>query len=250
MFDLLYILVASALIRQDRSLLPTDSEMGAEVAQGIPSSVSGPMDTIKTDQKGTVTLAPCGVLSQAILDILFPHQVPAIGSRVFGATDKPMLVNGMDGTQVKLFNVALTGVPELRLSTIKTLFGQATFTALIADGKSPDADDAFYAVASVPYADGIPDPEGITGTPYDATFGALLLPDTMDGWTVAVELATQPVAADSAGIVDLLLTGVTVRASCTPLGKSAGEILAALPVAKLRGASVRSNNDAERYDNN
>ena len=211
--------------------------------QDIVSSVSGPMDTIKTDQQGTVTLAPCGVLTQAILDILFPHQNPAIGSRIFGDADKPMLVNGIDGKQVKLFNAALTGVPELRLSTIQTLFGQATFTALIADGKSPDATDAFYAVATVPYADGVPDPTGITGTPYTATFGTLTLPDTLDGWTITIELATQPITTDNIGTVDLLLTGITIRAACTPLGKSVEEILNALPVNKLRGASARTNND-------
>ena len=42
-FDLLYVLVASALIRQDRTLLPTDDEMSAEAAQGIRNALSEAM---------------------------------------------------------------------------------------------------------------------------------------------------------------------------------------------------------------
>ena len=36
----------------------------------------------------------------------------------------------------------------------------------------------------------------------------------------------------------MILTGVTVRASCTPLGKSLAEVLAMLPYALGRGASL------------
>ena len=211
--------------------------------QDLPSSVSGKMDTIKTDQRGVVTLTPAGVVTQGILDALYPHQAPAIGSRLHGDTDKPLVVNGTDGMRVTLSNAALTGVPDLLLSTVRTAFGQAQFTALIADNKKPDAAGAFYTVASEPYAKGYPDPLGITGTAYRATFGAITLPDTTEGWTVNVELALQDLGTDDIGTVDMLLTDVTVRASCTPLGKSISEILAALPVPKPRGATIRTNND-------
>ena len=211
--------------------------------QDILSSVTGKLDTIKTDQRGTVTLTPAGVVTQDILDALFPHQSPAIGSRLFGATDTTLVIHGTDGKKVTLFNAALTGVPDMLLSTIRTAFGEAEFTALIADNKSPDAANAFYKVEAAAYDAGQPDPLGITGTPYNATFGSLLLPDTTEGWTISTELETQPITTDNIGTVDILLTGVTVRASCTPLGKSVEQILAALPVAKLRGASTRTNND-------
>ncbi|MCL2103453.1 MAG: hypothetical protein FWH21_00120 [Kiritimatiellaeota bacterium] len=211
--------------------------------QDIPSSVSGKLDTIKTDQRGVVTLTPGGVISQPILDILYPHQAPAIGSRVCGAADTPLTVHGTDGKKVTLLNAALTKIPDLRLSAVKTAFGQAEFTALVADNKRPDAPDAFCKVAEEAYAAGYPDPNAITGTAYTAAFGSLTLPDTVDGWTVTFELGLEPLPADDVGTVDLLLTDVTVRASCTPLGKGLGEILAALPVSKGRGASTRTGGD-------
>ena len=48
---------------------------------------------------------------------------------------------------------------------------------------------------------------------------------------------------DSQGTIDYTLGGVTVRARCVPLGLSESQILAALPVAKGRGASVATAND-------
>jgi len=211
--------------------------------QDIQSSMSGKLDTIKTDQQGKVTLTPCGVVSDEILAALFPHQTPVIGSRIFGASDTPLIVNGADGKQVLFVNAALTGIPDLLLSTVKTAFGQAEFTALIADDVKPGAAASFYTAANVAYALGYPDPNGITGTPYNAVFGAMQLPDTLDGWTVNFDLSLQPITTDDVGTVDMILTDVAVRASCTPLGKSAEDILAALPVEKLRGSSIRTNND-------
>jgi len=211
--------------------------------QDIQSSVSGKIDTIKTDQQGKVAFTPCGVVSAEILAALYPHQAPLIGSRIFGAADVPLIINGTDGKQVTFMNAALTQVPDLQLSTVKTAFGQAEFTALIADNKKPTDADAFYKAAAAAYASGFPDPVGITGTPYNAAFGSMLLPDTLDGWTVNVDLSLQPVPTDNTGTVDMILTDVVVRASCTPLGKSAEEILAALPVPKLRGASTRTSSD-------
>jgi len=211
--------------------------------QDIRSSVNGKLDTIKTDQQGKVAFTPCGVLDAAILALLFPRQAPVIGGSVFGAEDTPLVVNGVDGKEVTFVNVALTGIPDLNLSTVKTAFGQAEFTALIADGMKPSDADAFYKTAAVPYASGYPSADGITGTPYKAAFGAMTLPDTLDGWTVNFELSLQPVTTDDIGTVDMLLTDVAVRASCTPLGKSTADILSALPVPKLRGTSTRTNND-------
>ena len=41
----------------------------------------------------------------------------------------------------------------------------------------------------------------------------------------------------------MILTGVTVRASCTPVGKSLAEVLAMLPYALGRGASLAPSTD-------
>lgn len=209
----------------------------------VPSSISGILDTIKTDQVGTVTLTPCGQLSDDIIAALYPHQTPNIGSSLCGNSDTSLLVHSLAGTKVTFTNAFLSGVPDLFLSPVKTAFGQATFTALLGLGKDPGDTGAFHAVASATYNLGYPDPAGITGVHYVGTYGSLSIPDTADGWTVSVELQTDPVTTDSQGTVDYTLGGVTVRARCTPLGLTEAQILAQLPHTLARGLSLAGAND-------
>ena len=211
--------------------------------QDVPSSISGQLDTIKADQTATVSFTPCGQISAGLLAILFPHQTPAIGSSLCGSADKALLIHSLAGQKVEFVNAVLTGAPELRLSPVATAFGQAQFTGLLGLGKAPGDSEAFYKVTAATYNLDYPDPTGLTGVHYVGTFGSLSIPDTADGWTVNVELETEPVKTDSQGTIDFTLSGVTVRAKCTPLGLTESQILAKLPVSLGRGASLRGSDD-------
>ena len=48
---------------------------------------------------------------------------------------------------------------------------------------------------------------------------------------------------DLLGTVDYTIAGVSVTATCTPLGLTEAQILAALPITKGRGASLAGTND-------
>lgn len=209
----------------------------------VPSSISGLLDTIKTDQSGRISFTPCGQISADILTALYPHQTPAIGSSLCGNADKALVVHSLAGQKVTFTNAFLSGIPDLILSPIKTAFGSAEFTALLGLGKAPSDTAALCKVEAATYNLNYPDPEGITGVHYAATFGALTIPDTTDGWTVSVELSTEPVATDLLGTIDHTLTGITVRAKCTPLGVSESALLSALPFGLDRGASLRGSGD-------
>jgi len=211
--------------------------------QDIPSSVSGTIDTIKTDQIGTVKFTPCGQLSDDLLALLYPYGNPTIGARVFADTDVPLTINSVAGTQVKFVNAALTQMPPLTLSPVKTAFGEATFTALLGLNKAPGDTDSFFSVTSATYAAGGPDPDGIVGVQYSAAFGSLNILDTLDGWTVTPELSLEPVTTDLLGTIDYTVGGVTVTATCTPLGLTEAQILTALPITKGRGQSLAGAND-------
>lgn len=224
------------------------SGVSAEIdsaTQEVPSSIAGKLDTIKTDQTGRVTLTPVGNLSTALLSTLYPDWIrsPAIGRSVFGTTDAPLVIASRAGTKVTFFAAALSSCPDLLLSPVKTAFGQAEFTALLANGKLPTDANSLYKVESAAYADGEPPRTGLTGFHYSGTYGALSIPDTVDGWTVGVQLQLQPVSTDSQGTIDYTLGGVNVTARCTPLGLPESQILAALPALSGRGASLASAND-------
>ena len=208
-------------------------------SQEIPSSVSGAIDTIKTDQVGTIRLTPCGQLSDDLLALLYPYGTPTIGARVFPDADVPLTVHSVAGTKVTFVNAALTTMPPLTLSPVKTAFGEAVFTALLGLGKKPSDANSFFTTAAAAYASGGPDPTGIVGVQYSATFGSLNILDTLDGWTVTPEIQLEPVTTDLLGTVDYTVSGVTCTATCTPLGLTESQLLGALPIAKDRGTSLK-----------
>ena len=208
-------------------------------SQEIPSSVSGAIDTIKTDQVGTIRLTPCGQLSDDLLALLYPYGTPTIGARVFPDDDVPLTVHSVAGTKVTFVNAALTTMPPLTLSPVKTAFGEAVFTALLGLGKKPSDATSFFTTAAAAYASGGPDPTGIVGVQYSATFGSLNILDTLDGWTITPEIQLEPVTTDLLGTVDYTVSGVTCTATCTPLGLTEAQLLGALPIAKDRGTSLK-----------
>ena len=215
--------------------------------QEIPSSISGSIDTIKTDQIGKVTLTPVGVLSDDIIAALFPWLDPQIGASVFGSTDKTLVVHSLAGTKVTFVNGHLTKMPEIYLSPVKTAFGSAEFTGLLGLGKAPGDTNSVYKVESATYSSGAPQPDGITGAQYVGTWGrgsgALTITDTQDGWTVTPEIELKPVQTDNLGTVDYTIAGLKVTATCTPLGLTESQIMAALPITLGRGSSMRGTND-------
>ena len=212
-------------------------------SQEIPSSVSGAIDTIKTDQIGTVKLTPCGQLSADLLALLYPYGTPTIGARVFPDADVPLAIHSVAGTKVTFVNAALTTMPPLLLSPVKTAFGEAVFTALLGLGKKPSDSNSFFTTAAATYAAGGPDPSGIVGVQYAASYGSLNILDTLDGWTVTPELQLELVTTDLLGTVDYTVQGVGCTATCTPLGLSEDQILGALPLTKDRGKSLTGASD-------
>ena len=213
--------------------------------QDIMSSIAGKLDTIKTDQIGKISLTPVGNLSNTLLDVLFPAytRTPVIGQSVFGETDSPLNIVAQAGKKVTFCSAALTKIPELYLSPVKTAFGAAEFTALLANGKSPVDSLGFYTVESFTYADGTPPRDGLSGFHYVGTYGDLEITDTTEGWTVAVDAQLGAVTTDELGTIDYTLTGINVKAKCTPLGLSEEQILAALPTSKSRGSSISGAHD-------
>lgn len=206
--------------------------------QGLPSSISGEIGTIKTDQTGKISFIPCGQISAAILAALFPYASAAIGSSACGADDTPCVVHGMSGTRVTLVNCCVRKMPEIYLSPVKTAFGSVELAAALGLAKGPTDAAALYTVEQAAYDAGAPDPTGITGVAYAGTFGELSIPDTADGWTITPEVTLQPVSTDTLGTIDWTVASVGCTAKCTPLGLTEEQILAALPATRARGSLI------------
>ena len=212
--------------------------------QQLSASVSGPLDTIATDRQGSVKLTPCGQMSPEILAALYPHQSPQFGSSIYGAADTALEIFGMDGKTLKFLCAALTGIPALNLSAIKTAFGEAEWTALTANGKLPGEADDFYTTGNAAYSKGYPEAAGITGHAYAVKWGALDITDmTGDGAAVTFDLGLKDVTTDRGGTIDKLLSALTVRATLTPVGIDAAGLLAMRNTSAPRGTSLAGNED-------
>lgn len=209
----------------------------------IPSSISGSIATIKTDQTGKISFTPCGKLAADLLALLYPYGSPTVGSSVCGSADRPLVVHSLAGTKVSFVNAVLSKMPEIFLSPIRTAFGSAEFSAALGLAKAPGDADAFYKVEQAAYDSGAPDPVGITGVQYAGTFGDLSIPDTLEGWTITPAVTLEPVTVDSVGTIDWTIAGVSCTATCTPVGLTEAEILAALPVSGARGSLIGGESD-------
>lgn len=211
----------------------------------VPVSAYGNVDTRRKDVTGVVTFRPSGRLTAAILAALYPHGTPSIGASLFGATDVACEVHSLAGTKVTFHAAALSKMPSLKLSTTETAFGgDAEITALLKNNTARTADNSFYTVASVAWS-GAFDVADIKGGAYVGTWNSVTF-KTAEGWDVEFDMETEPQYCDGDGTYDMMLTGVTARAKCKPIGLSESALLGHLKVQGATaglGASMRSGQD-------
>lgn len=197
-----------------------------------------------SDAVAEITFTPAGQISADILAALYPaaFRNPSVGTRIFPATDTVLLVHGIDKSKLTFASAALTKMPDLVLSPKATAFGQAAYTALIKDNTARTAIGAFYSSTTGDWSETF-DEALVAAVPYSAAWNSLDIP-TEDGWRVTFEVQMEPIYIDGIGTVDYRLTGVTVRATCTPAGIEAGDLLAEMrPEGLALGATLRQTED-------
>lgn len=89
------------------------------------------------------------------LSLLYPARVktPAIGTRIFGATDTSCKVYTPDGRLYTILAAAVTRHPELHLGVGKALYGPIEITGAIADDKAYGDTSAYVSITESGGAD-------------------------------------------------------------------------------------------------
>ncbi len=215
----------------------------------VPVSAYGNVDTRRQDVTGQISFRPCGAVTAGVLGALYPYGTPAIGASLFGATDVPTEIHSLAGKKVTFHSTALTAMPALKLSTTETAFaGEAQITALVKNNTARTADNSFYSVAATAWA-GTFDVADIKGGLYTGVWGSggtAVTFKTAEGWDVEFDLETEAQYCDGVGTYDHMLTGVTVRAKCRPIGISEDDLLGHLNIQGANaalGGSMRSGKD-------
>jgi len=223
-------------------------------ASPVATSLYGRLDQWINSRHAEVGFMPGGELNANLLAALFPYQNPVIGASICGAADVPLTVHSKAGTKIIFTNAALVACPTLRLSTTRIAFeGQAKFRCFLGLSCAPtDANALLTPPAAVAFAaaDYPFDVTTVKGGIYVGTYnpGAVnpatpLIIRTLNGWTIDMAVATDPVQTDDAGLLDETLKEVSVMAKCTPTGLSEADLLALVPYAAAQGSSTRSGKD-------
>lgn len=207
----------------------------------IETAIHGKVDDRVRDRVARVRFTPSGEWEN--LGVLWPYASTAIGASIFGGTDLPLVIQGADGRKVTLSAAAVTKMPDIMLSTTRTLVGQVEFTGIGSDTIPWTTADSLVAEASNAFSDTSFSPASIITQAYTAAWGASS-PwnsfETLEGFTVSFETAFGDVTTDAGGLIDMTLGGIAVTARCQPVGISQAQLIAAIGVQGAGNGRGRS----------
>lgn len=207
----------------------------------IQTSAHGQVDSRFRAKRYEVSFEPDGRVTSALIAVMWPWTTPTIGSSIFGATDKALVIIGRDGVIITLHNARITQMPSIRMGVGVTFAGPCKFTALLANSTDPTAAAAYLTVATSGYTDTGWSASDILTQPATAAWGsspwASFQVDS-PGWEITPTLSLAPVTVDSLGVVDMTLQGLKVQAKAIPVGVTAANIIAAMSSTAALGASV------------
>lgn len=145
--------------------------------------------------------------------------------------DLPLTIWTFAGVKLVLFNAAITKMPSLNLSAVKTIIGNVEFEAFQRNGVDWSNSTARYQITNAALTDTTFDPANILTQPYTAAWG-VTAPwssfGTKEGWVVDFNMALEGVMTDALGTVTRRLQGLDVTAKAIPAGIDESQLMAAL----------------------
>jgi len=174
----------------------------------------------KTDFQVVVEFEPVGEIEA--LAVLFPYAGTAMGSSIYGSTDKALVITAADAIYT-LYNAAITQMPSIRCSANNTAFGSVQFTGLLVKNGNPDEyTDYFEKVAPGASIGAGFDPSKLVTAPYAAALQDINSPADFSsfyseqGFEISFELGLSPVVLDGGGTLDMTLQNLGATITCLP----------------------------------
>lgn len=196
-----------------------------------PSSVHGNIGDVVLDAMAKVVVPPLG--EWEALAVLFPYASMAPGTSLFGDTDKPLKVWGVDGVSLLFAAAAITKMASIRCTPSETLLSPIEFTCLRPDAAAWATANSLYTVTTEAFASYAAfSKAAVLRVAFAAAWGSSPWDAirTADGWTIDFDLKTKEVPDDALGIQDYTFEDLEVRAKCTPIGKTMAQLLSALAI--------------------
>ena len=187
-----------------------------------------------------LTFTPVGEWEE--LDVLWPYATTKLGSIVNDNSD--LIIYTAAGKRLTFHNAVVAKMPNIILSSVKTLIGQVEIDCYLKNNTDPEDADARWNIADDLLADTTFNPDNVLTQPYSASWGTAPPWDdfeTKEGFTVDFAETFELVHTDSLGNVATRLSGLGVTVKAQPLGISEEQMLEKLLLqgtGAVRGRSL------------
>lgn len=174
---------------------------------------------------------------------LFPYATSLIGSAIFGATDKPIVITPSNGAPLTIANGAVSQLPGIVLSHGKPILRPMKFTGLCANSADPATAASWFSFGTP--ASGVAltgfDLTKVFNTRYSLGWNSTTW-RSEDGFAIDFNLGLAPDVVDGEGIVNYRITELDASVKFTPTAKTEAEYATLLGWTKAPGASPALSN--------
>ncbi len=196
-----------------------------------------------SDEELTITFTPAGEWED--LDVLWPYTETLLGSLI--TTGDDLVIHTFAGKKLTFYNAAVTKMPTITASAIKTLIGAVTFEAFLKNNTDPEDTAARFVIVDEALVDTTFVPDNVLTQPYTAAWGASPWDnfETKAGWVIDPNESFETVTTDSLGQVSKRLMNLEVTAKAQPLGLSESQLMTKLLLqgtGAVRGRDLAGDN--------
>lgn len=167
--------------------------------------------------------------------------------------DHPLVVHGFDGEKNIFHNAAVTGQPDIDLSSVKTFFGQVEFGAFVRNGFSPEDANSIETVSYEELSAPEFNPADIVTGPATAAWGSAAPWDSFEskeGWKFRFPVTLEPRGNDRIGNRTMRLVAASALALAIPDGIDGAQLSAKLRIqgaGATRGARLAGGDNLNVY---
>lgn len=203
------------------------------VYRDVQNSVTGAEDGTLVDMTWTIKGRPMGVWNSTYRSVLLPttlYNFTAGGSRLIGASNRAVQIDGADGERYVFHRAAISKMPELFLGLGAPLYGDVEWTAFIKTAAAFTDADAFYTQSTGQTWSQADFPTAHQEALCTGAWGAVAGWTTVyseDGFRIAHELGLSPVKQGNV-TVDQRIVSYKAAAMFKPQGPTSAQLLSAL----------------------
>lgn len=214
---------------------------------GIETAEYGKIDERLSNVPIRIEFEPVGLVSAGQIALFYAPLALTLGESLFGDSDVACTITPLTGLEPVTFHAAgILKMPDIFISATKTTFGPISIGAILKN--STDWTDAAARLTTAATGD----------VPVVGDFDLTMIPtyaarikwgdvspwsvlQSREGVAISFDMQTEPDSTDEDGIVDYILSGMSAKATFSPMGCNVQQMIAKLAVqgsGVMRGASL------------